>query len=72
MVPAPEHGKGETKMMKKLMLTAAFAGVVMVLAAGCCLFGKDCCDSGKKCDAKTVACPADKPACPAKMDAPAK
>ncbi len=65
-------------MMKKLMLTAAFAGVVMVLAAGCSSFCKESCDSGKKCDDKAACCSANKAACPAKAgdvkkaDAPAK
>lgn len=51
-------------MTKKLMLIAAFAGMVMFLAAGCCGFGKSCCDSCKNCD--------DKGACPMKAEAPAK
>jgi len=63
-------------MMKKLMLTAAFAGVVMFLAAGCSSFCKDCCDSGKKCEDKGAS--VEKPACPmktncdVKVEAPAK
>jgi len=54
-------------MMKKLMLTAAFAGVVMFLAAGCCGFGKDG-DSCKKCGKKECAC-VEKGSCPMKANA---
>lgn len=53
-------------MMKKLMLTAAFAGVVMFLAAGCCGLCKDWCGCDKKCDDK-AAC-AEKAACDVKAD----
>ncbi len=62
-------------MMKKLMLTAAFAGVVMFLAAGCSSFCKMD-DSCKKCDDKGAS--VEKPACPmktncdVKVEAPAK
>ena len=57
-------------MMKKLMLTAAFAGVVMFLVSGCHGFGKDCCDSCKKCNDK-AACPM-KTECEKPVTAPAK
>lgn len=53
-------------MMKKLLLTAAFAGVVMFLAAGCCDLCKDWCGSDKKCADKAAA--ADKAACDMKTD----
>lgn len=62
-------------MMKKLMLTAAFAGVVMFLAAGCSSFCKAD-DAGKKCEDKCAS--VEKPACPMKtncdmkVEAPAK
>jgi len=62
-------------MMKKLMLTAAFAGVVMFLAAGCCGFCKDLCGCDKKADDKAAcdmkAASDVKADCAKKVEAPA-
>ena len=61
-------------MMKKLMLTAAFAGVVMFLSAGCGSFCKDGCDCCKKSGDKCAG--VEKGGCPmkteCKMETPAK
>lgn len=64
-------------MMKKLMLTAAVAGVVMFVATGCGIFGKDCCGSDKaacaaKADCSKKADCAKKADCPKTEVAPAK
>lgn len=57
--------------MKKILMTAAFAGAVMFIAAGCCGAGKDCakssCELPAACVEKCV-CP-DKGKC--KTDAKA-
>ncbi|MPN13305.1 hypothetical protein SDC9_160626 [bioreactor metagenome] len=58
-------------MMKKLMLMAAAAGVVMFVATGCGIFCKDCCGSDKAACAAKADC-SKKADCPKTEVAPAK